>query len=79
MPYLLNSHLTMCDKLENRCDLTSKRLVKKLKYINVFFNLGVAHQHSKRGGGRREGGEGRKEGEKVGSGLCRASNQTNFM
>ena len=54
MRYLLNIHLTMCDKLENRCDLTFKMLVKKLKYIDVFFTLGIVHQHSKRGGGRRE-------------------------
>ena len=52
--YLLNIHLTMCDKLENRCDLAFKILVKKLKYIKVFFTLGVVHQHSKRRGGRRE-------------------------
>ena len=64
MRYLLNIHLTMCDKLENRCDLTFKMLVKKLKYTDVFFTRGIVHQHSKRRGGRRERG-------KVGSGLCR--------
>ena len=29
-------------------------LVKKLKYIDVFFTLGIVYQHSKRRGGRRE-------------------------
>ena len=71
---LLNTHLTMCDKLKDCCDLTFKRLVKKLKYIDAFFTLGVVHQHSKRGGGRRErGGREREREREVGSGLCRAS------
>ena len=58
--YLLNIHLTMRDKLEKRYNLTFKMLVKKLKYINVFFALGTFHHNSKRRGGRRE--RGRKEG-----------------
>ena len=53
--YLLNIHLTMRDKLVNRCDLTFKMLVKKLKYINVFFALGTVYQTLKRRGGRRGG------------------------
>ena len=47
-------------------------LVKKLKYIDVFFTLGIVYQHSKRRGGRRE--RKREDGDDMGSGLCRASN-----
>ena len=50
-------HLTICDILVNRCDLTLKMLVKKLKYTDVFFTRGIVHQHSKRRGGRRERGK----------------------
>ena len=44
----------MCDKLENRGDLIFGILVKKLKYIDVFFILGIVYHHWKRRGGRRE-------------------------
>ena len=44
----------MCDKLENRGDLIFGILVKKLKYIDVFFILGIVYHHRKRRGGRRE-------------------------
>ena len=35
----------MCDKLENRGDLIFGILVKKLKYIDVFFILGIVYHH----------------------------------
>ena len=44
----------MCDKLENRGDLIFRILVKNLKYIDVFFILGIVYHHWKRRGGRRE-------------------------
>ena len=52
----------MCDKLENRGDLIFGILVKKLKYIDVFFILGIVYHHWKRRGGRRE--RKREEGER---------------
>ena len=54
----------MCDKLENRGDLIFGILVKKLKYIDVFFILGIVYHHWKRRGGRRE--RKREEGERGG-------------
>ena len=47
----------MCDKLENRGDLIFGILVKKLKYIDVFFILGIVYHHWNRRGGREEGKE----------------------